>query len=58
MIEMIAVTLLLASVFVVAGVMAKGMTKSELKEFMTWGLVVTTGILFTAVVSGVLAILF
>ena len=56
---MIAVTLLLlASVFVVAGVMAMGMTKSELKEFMTWGLVATTGILFTVVVSSVLAVLF
>ena len=57
MIIMIAITLLLAIVLVV-GVMVKDMTKSELKEFMTWGLVVTAGILFTVTISGVLAVLF
>ena len=57
MIIMIAITLLLAIVLVV-GVMVKDMTKSELKEFMTWGLVATAGILFTVTISGVLAVLF
>ena len=47
---MIVITLLLAMVFVVAGLTVKDMPVSELKEFMKWGLIVTASFL-TAVAS-------
>ena len=55
---MIAITLLLAMVFVGAGVAVKSMPASELKEFMKWGLVVLAGILAAVAVLGFITILF
>lgn len=58
MVKMIAITLILAMVFVGAGVTVKSMPASELKEFIKWGLVVLAGILAAVAVLGFITVLF